>query len=335
MASYYGLEKPIRQGTFRIPRPSVVALVSVTVIVGAVFATTTGGSTSIGASTERALRAAAAKPQAAPPTQPAQTGATGAAGATATTLAPPPPTKVMIVGDSVAGTLGLGFETVAQESNLSVWNRGRLGCGLFYGGSVLEGGEWTPVDPQCDWHQSWPEEIDQFQPNVVLMLVGAWDILDRDVDGNVVKFGTVEYDKTFLQQLDAATALLSSKGAKVVVLTTPFFSRPELVGETGREWPEYNPARVDRLNSLYRDFLTQNPGRYTIVDLNKFVSPGGAYAADINGVRVRDDGVHFTRDGAVMVDKWLVPQLDAVLKGGDPDPSANTEQYDPRKLRAE
>ena len=130
----------------------------------------------------------------------------------------------MIVGDSVAGTLGLGFETVAQESNLSVWNRGRLGCGLFYGGSVLEGGEWTPVDPQCDWHQSWPEELDQFQPNVVLLLVGAWDILDRDVDGNVVKFGTVEYDKTFLQQLDAATSLLSSKGAKVVVLTTPFFS---------------------------------------------------------------------------------------------------------------
>ena len=44
------------------------------------------------------------------------------------------------------------------------------------------------------------------------MLVGAWDILDREVDGHTVKFGTVEYDRAFLQQLDDATRLLASPG---------------------------------------------------------------------------------------------------------------------------
>jgi peptidoglycan/LPS O-acetylase OafA/YrhL len=319
--SYYGLEKPIRQGTFRVPYPPVVALVSATAIVVAVFATTTGGNDSIAASTTRALRAAAPAPQAKPPTLP---GTTGAA-----------PTKVMIVGDSVAGTLGLGFDTVGPEHNLWVWNRGRLGCGLFYSGSVIEGGELLRVDPECDWRASWPGELDYFKPDVVIMLVGAWDILDREVDGKSVPFGTVDYDSSFLTQLDEATTLLGSRGAKVVVLTTPFFSRPELVGQTGREWPEYNPARVDRLNSLYRDFLTAHPDRYTIVDLNRFVSPGGKFTDELNGVQIRGDGVHFTAEGSLMVANWLVPQLEAVVSGGDLAPAASAEQYDPRKLRAE
>jgi peptidoglycan/LPS O-acetylase OafA/YrhL len=315
--SYYALEQPIRRGTFRLPKAPIVALAGAAALVAAVFATTTGGH-SIAADTTRALRAPAAAPQAKPPSAPDAAA----------------PTKVMIVGDSVAATLGLGFETVGRDNNLWVWNRGRLGCGLFYGGSVLEGGEWVPVDPECDWRASWPQQLGDFKPDIALVLVGAWDILDRDVDGAVVKFGTVEYDKAFLQQLDDGTALLASQGAKVVVLTTPFFSRPELAVQTGRQWPEYDPARVDRLNSLYRDFLTAHPGRYTILDLNRFVSPAGKFAEYVNGVRVRDDGVHFTRDGAVMVDTWLVPQLEAVTTGGA-DATTSTEPYDPRKLRAE
>ena len=320
-ASYYGLEKPIRQGTVRLPRPPVVALVSASVIVAAIFVTTTGGSESIGASTTRALRAAASAPQVKPPTQP---------GATATVTPP----KVMIVGDSVGGTLGLGFETVGPDNNLWVWNRGRLGCGLFYGGSIIEGGEVIPVDPQCDWRATWPEQLDAFTPDVVMMLVGAWDILDREVDGNLVKFGTVSYDTAFLQQLDDATTLLASRGAKVVVLTTPFFSRPELVGQTGREWPEYDPWRVDRINSLYRDFLEAHPGRYTLIELNRFISPGGKFTDELKGVQIRGDGVHFTREGAVLVDNWLVPQLKEAATRDNSDPAATVEQYDPRKLRA-
>jgi hypothetical protein len=333
-ASYYGLEKPIRQGTFRLPRPPVVALVSVSVIVAAIFVTTTGAGDSLGARTTRALRTAAAAPQAKPPARPAAAGDAGAAAAASPTAAVAQP-KVMIVGDSVGGTLGLGFDTVGPDNNLWVWNRGRLGCGLFYGGSVIEGGEVVPVNSDCDWRANWPGDLDAFKPDVVMMLVGAWDILDREVDGNLVKFGTVAYDTSFLQQLDDATALLASQGAKVVVLTTPFFSRPELVGQTGREWPEYDPWRVDRINSLYRDFLEAHPGRYTLIDLNKFVSPGGKFTDELNGVQIRGDGVHFTGEGQLMVDKWLVPQLRDVVNGGGTGPDANVEQYDRRKVRAE
>jgi hypothetical protein len=333
--SFYAVERPIRAGTFRLPKPQIVALAVVSALVAGVFFTTTGSDNSVAASTERALRRNAVAPQATPPsTAPATTGASDALGATPTTVAPPPPPKVMIVGDSVAGTLGLGFDAAGPSAGVTVWNRGRLGCGLFYDGSVIEGGELTPVDPQCDWRAHWPGDLDQFKPDVVLMLVGAWDILDRDVDGHLVKFGSVEYDSSFLHQLDDATNLLASTGAKVVVLTTPFFSRPELVGQTGREWPEYDPWRVDRINSLFRDFLANHPGRYRLVDLNQFVSPQGRFTDELNGQLIRDDGVHFTRAGALMVVQWLAPQLAQIAAGGGPEPVDDSARVDARGLWA-
>ncbi len=209
-----------------------------------------------------------------------------------------------------------------------------MGCGLFYDGQIIEGGELTDVSSGCNWHEVWPRDLAEFRPDIVVMLVGAWDILDREVDGHLVKFGSVEYDTSFLHQLDDATTLLASTGAKVVVLTTPFFSRPELVGETGREWPEYEPWRVDRINSLYRDFLANHPGRYQLIDLNRFVSPGGRFTDTLDGQLIRDDGVHFSPDGQVVVANWLVPQLKEVAQGSDPDPTDNENKPDTRGLWA-
>ena len=99
------------------------------------------------------------------------------------------------------------------------------------------------------------------------------------------------------------------------MLTTPFFSRPELVGQTGRNWPEYEPWRVDRINGLYRDFATRYPERYTLIDLNDYVSPGGKFAEYIGDVRVRDDGVHFTPDGADLISAWLAAAAPRAARG--------------------
>jgi hypothetical protein len=326
--SFYAVERPIRAGTLRLPKPKVVVVAAASALVVALVVSTAGGGDSVAARTERALRQNAPAPQAAAPS----TAATGANGATA--AAPTVPPKLMVVGDSVAGTMALGFQDPAFASQVTVWNRGRLGCGLFYDGSVFEGGVLTPVDPECNWRESWPAELQEFKPDLVVMLVGAWDILDREVGGHVVQFGSVEYDTSFLHQLDDATTLLASTGAKVVILTTPFFSRPDLAIQTGRQWPEYEPWRVDRINSLYRDFLASHPGRYELIDLNHFVSPNGKFTDTLDGQLIRDDGVHFTTAGQQIVAKWLVPQLLEVAKGGDPDPTDNEQHSDGRHLWA-
>jgi hypothetical protein len=44
----------------------------------------------------------------------------------------------------------------------------------------------------------------------------------------VVPAEDTEHDKYFTSEIDAAVQLLSSQGAKVVLLTMPYFSRPDL-----------------------------------------------------------------------------------------------------------
>jgi lysophospholipase L1-like esterase len=46
-----------------------------------------------------------------------------------------------------------------------------------------------------------------------------------------------------------------------------------------------------------------------VVDLNAFVSPGGTYTNQLNGVELRYDGVHFNPDASQLVFRWLLPQL--------------------------
>ena len=232
--SFYAVERPIRAGTFRLPSFRF-APAAVVALVVALFATTASGGNSVSARTAEVVRHLKAT---APTTTPNAPRGSYSYDATKT---PVPPAgqwvaapKVMIVGDSVALRLGTGFGYLGESTGLSVWNRGRLGCGLFGGNEAPDRVGVFAVTDDCDWRTTWRTELDAFKPDVVVMLVGAWDILDREINGHLVKFGTVEHDAALLHQLDDATALLASRGATVVLLTTPFFNRraPGIDGTT-------------------------------------------------------------------------------------------------------
>jgi peptidoglycan/LPS O-acetylase OafA/YrhL len=342
VASYFLVERPIRLGTLRLPRPVVAIPALGAALVLALVLTTTGGGPSLALDTVRSLDASPAPP---PPPAPAQAPSADSAaneflldGAAA--AAPPvavPPTRVMVAGDSIAASLGLGLVRAADASDgkLVVWNKGTLGCGMLRYGVVDIGSEPFEQPATCnDWDTRWLQPIAEYQPNVVVLLTGAWDVLDREIDGTYYSPGSVPFDRYFLDELDRATALLGSQGAKVVVLTTPFLSRPDLVGQAEGSWPEYEPWRIDRVNALYRDFATAHPGRYTLIDLNGHVAPNGKYTQTLGATEIFDDGVHFGQSGSDFVSAWLVPQLDAVVAGVGVTAVA-PEQFDQRKLRAE
>lgn len=334
-ASYYLVERPIRRGTLRVPRPAVVAPAVAAAIVVALVVSTSGVETPA----QIARRSTTARPSeldagtAAEVQRPMSEGT--AAGDGAVSAEPVRPVTALLLGDSVAVSLGVGLERVAAEgTGLMVVNRSTLGCGMLRRGEVEIGRELNLQGENCnDWNGRWLTYVDEFRPDVVVLLTGAWDLLDRKIDNVWYSPGDVGFDRYFLSELDQATQLLASRGARVVLLTTPFFNRPELVGQTGREWPEYEPWRVDRINALFRDFLVAHPARYTLIDLNRFVSPHGRFTDTLDGVHLRPDGVHFTLEGAVYVSRWLAPQLERVGRA----PVVTTEKlerYDPRRLRA-
>ncbi|MGD0766118.1 MAG: SGNH hydrolase domain-containing protein, partial [Dehalococcoidia bacterium] len=294
-ASYHLLEMPFRRGAFRRWRASwtLAPVGAATLAVGLVVVTRgVGPNLASSVLSSGAMSSSAAMPE------------SGASGAAA-------PTRVLAVGDSVAFTMILGLQRLESQWNLSVWDQGMLGCGFVRADEQLVGGKWTPQRQSCrDWADRWRSYVDAFQPDVVVMLVGAWDTYDLKIDGRLLQFGTPEADAYVLSELGAAVDVLSSGGAKVILLTTPYFQQPDLAVDVGTD--RFDSRWVDRLNALYAQIAQQRPDRVTVLDLNGLVSPGGKYTSSIDGVQIRNDGVHFTAAGGDFVARWLGPQLAAI-----------------------
>jgi hypothetical protein len=100
-----------------------------------------------------------------------------------------------------------------------------------------------------------------------------------------------------------------------MLLTSPCL-KPRDLGVDAAADVRLNPQAVDELNDLYREFALQHPDQVVIVDLNRYVCPEGEDAVAIDGVGLREDGAHFTPEGADLVARWLAPQIIATAREG-------------------
>jgi hypothetical protein len=115
----------------------------------------------------------------------------------------------VLIGDSVALTLGAGFERV-EPRTLEMKNASVLGCGVIRGDANI-GGRWYPNAPNCDrWSDSWAELIQREQAQVAVAFWGAWDMYNRRVSGEVMRWGTPELDRFLTSELDHAVTVLAS-----------------------------------------------------------------------------------------------------------------------------
>jgi lysophospholipase L1-like esterase len=155
------------------------------------------------------------------------------------------------------------------------------------------------------WQAEWEATLAQAHPQVAIILLGRWELLDRELDGTWQHIGEPAFDTYLGQQLDAAIATASSTGAAVVLCTTPYFLGLEAPG--GGTYPENEPSRVDEWNAIVRAVAARHP-EVKLFDLNALVSPGGEYTSTVNSVVVRSsDGVHFSATAAAIVAPALLP----------------------------
>jgi hypothetical protein len=220
-----------------------------------------------------------------------------------------PPGRVLVVGDSVSKLTGDGLEAIAAEHHLAVVNGGKPGCGFVRGGSVYTRNAWQPSDPACDdWMWRWQYFVDTHNPELVVLLVGFWDVFDRRIGGNVLEFGSPEADAYTRAEINAALDVLTSHGATVMLLTTPYYA-PSPDGEALSARDE---ERVDHINDLYREVASERSGQVEVRNLNALLTPNG-YRQIIDGTDMRGDGVHLTLAGEQYVADWLAPQVVEVI----------------------
>jgi peptidoglycan/LPS O-acetylase OafA/YrhL len=240
----------------------------------------------------------------------------------------PPPTRILVVGDSVGQSLGPGLRIVGREEdwNLVVWDRAIPACGFLDVDEEVDvrGGKLTRKQAElCSgWRATWQEDLERFDPDIVLFVFGGMDGNDRLVDGVMLPLGTPEWDAFVMDGLNKQLNILSSQGAKLILATFPYV-RPALwaLDSHADELEAEAFQRVSALNRVYRQFAVQHPDKVVLVDLNLFSCPEGKFSnAVVSGVKLREDGIHFTTPGSVVVAEWLAPQFKAALGTMGPEP---------------
>ncbi len=205
-ASFVLLEEPIRTGRWLRGRNGAIGFgATATLVASAVVAATIVPATTVGA------------------VQSGATGTTTIRGAAASALPLTDPVHFLLIGDSVALTLGNGLEIGAtRRYGVDLVDQGALGCDLDTVPVILSGAE-GPATPGCtDWRSVWRAEITADRPDVVGLLIGRWEVSDHLEGGSWVHVGEPGWDAHLRAELGEAIDLLSSRGAKVAIFTMPF-----------------------------------------------------------------------------------------------------------------
>jgi hypothetical protein len=145
-----------------------------------------------------------------------------------------------------------------------------------------------------------------------MLFVGAWEVFDRRFDDRTLIVFSNDYRDYLNQQLDLARAALTIHGEPLVILGPGCFDRP-VVSENDGAQIQNDAERLDWVKGVFRDYASAHADTTTFIDLGPLLCPNGEPRDTIDGTLVREDGMHFTRDGATLVWKWLEPKLRTIV----------------------
>ena len=220
------------------------------------------------------------------------------------------PLRIMVVGDSVALTLGRGFELWARaHGDASVDNAARMYCPLGRGLPAQQGFAENFDMSYCDWTHRWPDHIASFDPDVVVVLFTIWETAPRRLPGSSAWStpGDAAFDRWQLGEYEAAADTLAARGAQIVWMTAP--CEPHFRVAPG--------SPLWRIDHQLIPKTAQQRRSVHVLDLGPQLCPHGTPLVDYRGVRnARPDGAHYSDAGALALANWAMP----IVLGQAPPP---------------
>lgn len=218
---------------------------------------------------------------------------------------PVPVPRVAVFGDSTALMTSFGLAQWLMTTGRGIYVDGRvdLGCGIVRQGIRRDQLGQGPNNPICQrWDVHWLDMLDRNQPDLVVVQIGSWDVIDHRLDGDAIwrAPGDPVYDAELVREMVAVVDLFASRQAHVAWLTLPR-QRVEVGQAPGSESaPGTDPARARRYNELLAELPGQRPGAVTILDLAGWLSEPG------RDEQIRPDGIHVTFETThLQAEAWL------------------------------
>ncbi|HEY5013952.1 MAG TPA: acyltransferase family protein [Acidimicrobiia bacterium] len=221
-------------------------------------------------------------------------------------LAPPGSRRVLVIGDSVALLLAPELAALHTRPPLAVFDAGILGCKYVpfaVGPSGVVQARFhdvyvthytTAVPCTQDWEAA---VVKRFRPDIVFWIVSNPVDAVRSPDEGWLATCSARYAALARHSLSDEVAVLGSTGARVILTTAVY--------------PRYPFAAEDRAtdcgNVIRRQVAAATGSQ--LVDMLQYVCPHRACRTKQNGVTLRPDGEHYIGQGATIVAKWLLDQV--------------------------
>ena len=201
----------------------------------------------------------------------------------------------MVTGDSTAQALGTGVIAwaAANPDLAQVEVAAAPGCGFVMGGERRYGESTESVDGCTGWVDTelYPV-IERTRPDVVVVMMTTWDIIDRRWDGEELISPTdAEYRARIdVAYTDLADRLLAAGAGRVAFVREPV---PD-VWWLPKVQDEDEPERHEVLYAVYDELEASRPDAVSVVPFASWFTDAG-FDRD---AEVRPDGIHLTPGAA-------------------------------------
>ncbi len=227
---------------------------------------------------------------------------------TSTTLAKLP-RRMVIVGDSQAHSLAVNKPS-GIEKTFVITNGSIDGCGVYDRGVGIGGtsGKFRRNFANCKGFETkWAKSAAQANADVALVVVGAWEVMDLQINSFLFKVNTVPADTMFKTQLQRGIDALRKQNVAVALLEVACMRPVESKGGPVPPLPQRgDDTRTSHLNALMREVAApENDGVY-------FVNGPKEWCSDpkvANSLSFRWDGVHVYKPGAKLILESIAPAI--------------------------
>jgi hypothetical protein len=209
-----------------------------------------------------------------------------------------PPKRVLVLGDSVAITMGVQMSLDQEDWGTLVDVAAVNGCGFVTGYDVEFKSPFFPkkrfvgLNPQCNNEAAiWTSDVRSFEPQAIVVEMGWWDSYRHMINGKVTSLTQPQYDSLVEQRiLGLIHNLRAVSAAPIYFLSVPWMHPPAL--PNGQPEPAASTASHNEINNLIQS-ATQSSTTTHFVDISPYVTPACHFQTDVGGGICREiDGVH-------------------------------------------
>ena len=224
-----------------------------------------------------------------------------------------PPKRVLVIGDSIAFTLGVGWMENESQYGVEVADAAILGCAFNNEGQLNSRGKWENQYAGCpNALQEWSADEARFRAQAVIVELGYRDEFDWRWHGRLAHIGQPAFDAYVRSRIQQYIDVLGRGGTPVLFVSVPWTNPPAL--PDGSPAPASSPARHAWINAALDAAVAANHGNVGVLDIDSVISPGDHYDATVDGKLCRFDGVHVTLFCSELLQTPVLTAVQALIR---------------------